>query len=127
MTAKTSNILYWTFTILFAALMAFTAVPNLLSSADSITLIHDQLGYPLYFVPFIGLCKLLGCITILVPGLNKIKEWAYAGLFFDLVSSVYSGIAAFGKFDVAMLFMAIWFVPGILSYYFWSKKQNPAK
>jgi hypothetical protein len=65
-------------------------------------LIHDQLGYPTYFVPYIGFVKLLGCIALLIPGLNKIKEWAYAGLFFDLISSIYSGIAAFG-FDPRML------------------------
>ncbi len=122
MTTRKANILYWVFTILFAALMAFTAIPNLLNTPDSITLIHDQLGYPLYFIPYIGLCKLLGSITILIPGLKKIKEWAYAGLFFDLVSSVYSGISVAGKFDIAMLALLIWFVPGILSYYFWSKK-----
>ena len=124
MTSKTTNLLYWIFTILFAGLMIFTAVPNLLKSRESIQLIHDSLGYPIYFIPYIGLTKLLGSIAILIPGLKKIKEWAYAGLFFDLVSSVYSGIAAYGKFDPMMLMMLIWFVPGILSYIFWNKKMN---
>jgi hypothetical protein len=124
MTSKITNLLYWIFTILFAGLMIFTAVPNLLKSPESIQLIHDSLGYPIYFIPYIGLTKLLGSIAILIPGLKKIKEWAYAGLFFDLVSSVYSGIAAYGKFDPMMLMMLIWFVPGILSYIFWNKKMN---
>lgn len=123
MTTKLTNTLYWIFTCLFAALMIFTAIPNLLNTPESITLIHNQLGYPLYFIPYIGLCKLLGSITILIPGLKKIKEWAYAGLFFDLVSSVYSGIVVAGKFDVAMLLLLIWLISGILSYYFWSKKE----
>ena len=59
---------------------------------------------------------------ILIPGLKTIKEWAYAGLFFDLTAATYSGIAASGKFDPLMLTMLIWIVPGILSYIFWSKK-----
>jgi uncharacterized membrane protein YphA (DoxX/SURF4 family) len=122
MTSKTTNILYWIFTILFAGLMAFTAIPNLLKSPDSIQLIHDYLGYPVYFIPYIGLAKLLGCIAILIPGLKKIKEWAYAGLFFDLVSTIYSSISVSGKFDPMMLTMLIWIVPGILSYYYWSKR-----
>ena len=43
------------------------------------------LGYPMYFIQLFGIGKLLGSIAILIPGLNKtIKEWAYAGLFFDL-------------------------------------------
>lgn len=124
MTPKTTNLLYWIFTILFAALMTFSAVPNLLSTPDSIKLIHDFLGYPLYFIPYIGLAKLLGVVGILIPGLNKMKEWAYAGLFFDLVSSIYSGIAASGKFDPMMLFMVIWIVPGIVSYVLWSKRMT---
>ena len=124
MTAKTTNLLYWIFTILFGGLMASTAVPNLLNTPQSVQLIHDQLGYPKYFVPYIGLVKLLGCVAILIPGLNKIKEWAYAGLFFDLVSSIYSAIAAFGSVDPMMLTMLIWIVPGILSYVFWNKKKK---
>ena len=124
MSSKTTNLLYWICTILFAALMAFTAVPNLLKSPQSIELIHDTLGYPVYFIPYIGLAKLLGVIAILIPGLNKIKEWAYAGLFFDLASSMYSGIAASGKFDPMMLTMLLWILPGIVSYVLWSKRMS---
>ena len=65
---------------------------------------------------------MIGSIVILIPGLNRIKEWAYAGLFFDLASAVYSGVAAFGKFDPMMLTMLAWIIPGILSYYFWHRK-----
>lgn len=126
MTAKTTNLLYWICTILFAGLMIFTAIPNIMNNAQSQQLIHDYLGYPVYFIPFIGWAKLAGSIVILIPGLNKAKEWAYAGLFFDLVSSVYSAVAVSGKFDPMMTTMLLWFVPGILSYILWSKKMNAA-
>jgi hypothetical protein len=124
MTAKTNNILYWVFTILFAALMIFSAVPNLLTNEDSVKVLHDMLGYPVYFISFIGLAKVLGSIAILIPGLNKIKEWAYAGLFFDLAGAVYSGVAVAGTFDPMMLTMLVWIVPGILSYIFWNKRMS---
>jgi len=124
MTSKTTNLLYWIFTILFAGLMIFSAIPNALNTAESKQFMHDQLGYPVYIIPFIGLAKLLGSITILIPGLKKIKEWAYAGLFFDLAGAVYSGIAVAGGVDPMMLTMLIWIVPGILSYVFWNKKLN---
>ena len=127
MTARTTNLLYWIFTILFVGLMAFTAIPNLLNTPDSVKLIHDQLGYPTYFVPYIGFVKVLGCIALLIPGLNKIKEWAYAGLFFDLASSIYSGIAVSGSFDPMMLGMLGWIVPGILSYVFWNKRKKTGR
>ena len=122
MTTKTTNLLYWISTILFAGLMTFTAIPNIMNNAESKQLIHDFLGYPVYFIPFIGWAKLLGSITILIPGLYKLKEWAYAGLFFDLVSSVYSAIAASGTFDPMMLTLLAWVIPGIVSYALWSKK-----
>jgi uncharacterized membrane protein YphA (DoxX/SURF4 family) len=45
------------------------------------TLAH--LGYPAYFATILGIWKLLGAIAIVSPGLPRLKEWAYAGFFFD--------------------------------------------
>lgn len=122
MTTKTNNLLYWIFTIVFAALMIFSAAGGLQPSQQAIQLIHDALGYPIYFIQFISFAKLIGSIIILIPGLKTIKEWAYAGLFFDLASAVYSGVASSGKFDPLMITLLIWIIPGILSYYFWKRK-----
>ena len=124
MTTKSVNIIYWVSTIIFAALMIFSAVGGIQPTQQSIQIMHDMLGYPVYFIQFISIAKLLGAIAILIPGLDRIKEWAYAGLFFDLFGAIYSGIASSGKFDPMMLSMAIWVVPGIISYYFWRKKVN---
>ena len=124
MQAKNIKILYWLFTILFAGLMLFSAYGSILVNEDAKKLIHDQLGYPVYFIAFTGYAKLIGIIAILIPGLKTIKEWAYAGLFFDLIGAVYSGIAVAMTLDPMMFFMLIWFVPGILSYIFWHKKMK---
>ena len=126
MQPKTINILYWVFTILFAALMIFSAYSSILVNEDAKKLIHEQLGYPIYFIPFTGYTKLIGAIVILIPGLKTIKEWAYAGLFFDLLAVVYAGIALWGL-NAAQAFMLIWIVPGILSYYYWKKKMKTGK
>jgi hypothetical protein len=68
---------------------------------------------------------LIGSIVILIPGTNRsVKEWAYAGLFFDLAGAIYSGIASSGNFDVMMFTMLIWILPGIVSYYYWHKKNK---
>ena len=122
MTQKTINLIYWISTIIFAALMIFSAAGGIQPTQPAIQLMHDSLGYPIYFIQLISIAKLLGSIVILIPGLNRIKEWAYAGLFFDLAGAVYSGIAVSGKFDPMMLTMLAWIIPGILSYYFWHKK-----
>jgi len=124
MTVKTVNIIYWISTIIFAALMIFASVGGLQPTQKVIQIFHDGLGYPIYFIQFISVAKLIGCIAILTPGLKRIKEWAYAGLFFDLIGAVYSGIAAAGTFDPMILTMLGWIIPGILSYYFWHKKIN---
>ncbi len=127
MKPKTVNILYWVFTILFGALMLYSSYSSILVTEDAINLIHNYLGFPVYFIPFTGIAKTIGVIAILIPGFVKIKEWAYAGLFFDLIGAVYASIAVSKTFDPMMLFMLIWFVPGILSYIFWNKKMMLAK
>lgn len=124
MKPKTINTLYWIFTILFSALMLFASWPSIIVNEDSVKLIHDMLGYPVYFISFTGWAKLVGVIVILIPGFSRIKEWAYAGLFFDLVAAVYSGIAVAKTFDPLILTMAAWFVTGILSYVYWHKKMK---
>lgn len=121
---KNTKLLYWIFTILFAGLMIFSAIGGIQPTEETIKMLHDGLGYPVYFIQFISIAKILGAVAILIPGLKRIKEWAYAGLFFDLAGAIYSGIAAAKGFDPKMLFMLAWIVPGILSYYYWTKKTN---
>jgi DoxX-like family len=122
MKPKTVNTLYWVFTILFSVLMLFSSWSSIVVNEDSVKLIHGMLGYPEYFIPFTGWAKLIGVIAILVPSFRRIKEWAYAGLFFDLVAATYSGIAIAKAFDPLMLTLLLWYVPGILSYVYWHKK-----
>jgi hypothetical protein len=124
MKPKTTNTLYWVFTILFATLMIFSAVGGIQPSEDAIKMLHDGMGYPVYFIQFISIAKILGAIAILIPGLKRIKEWAYAGLFFDLAGAIYSNVASASAFDPRMLGILIWIVMGILSYYYWTKKSK---
>jgi uncharacterized membrane protein YphA (DoxX/SURF4 family) len=119
---KRTKLLYWIFTILFAGLMLFSAIPDIMVVPDAITFMN-HLGYPNYFIPFIGVAKLLGVIAILIPGFPRIKEWAYAGLFFDLIGAIYSQIATDG-FKMPMLFMLVWIVFGILSYVYYQKQKQ---
>ena len=123
MKPTTINILYWIFTIIFSGLMIFSSIGGIGPTQQVIDMFHTGLGYPIYFIQFISWAKIVGAIAILIPGLNKvIKEWAYAGLFFDLAGATFSGLAASPKFEPAILGMLMWIVPGILSYIFWKKK-----
>lgn len=51
------------------------------------------LGFPAYFVVFLGVWKVLGSIAILVPRFPLIKEWAYAGIMFDLTGAAWASLA----------------------------------
>ena len=127
MNPKKLTILYWVFTSVFAALMFFSAVGGLQPSEGAIKIMHDGMGYPVYFIQFLSVAKILGVIAILVPRFVRIKEWAYAGLFFDLAGALYSGAVSAGKFDPMLLMMLIWIIPGVLSYYYWQRRTvlNP--
>ena len=67
-----------------------------------------ELQYPLYFIQLVGVWKILGGIAILAPGFDRLKEWAYAGIFFDLTGAFVSHMAAGHAFaeSVPPLFFA---------------------
>lgn len=122
---KKTKIFYWIVTGLFAAFMLFSSIPDIMMSPDAVIMITG-LGYPKYLIPFLGVAKLLGVIVILLPGFPRLKEWAYAGLFFDLIGATYSVIST-GGFQAPVLFMVLPTGFLFLSYYLWHKKQNEAK
>ncbi len=53
-----------------------------------------KLGYPVYFVVLLGIWKVLGAAAILAPRLPRLKEWAYAGIVFDLTGAAVSHAAS---------------------------------
>ena len=120
---KKIKILYWVFTSLFAFMMLGSAIPDILSSPAAVQGMHDGLGYPVYFIPFIGVAKLLGVMAILIPGFSKIKEWAYAGLTFDLIGATFSIIAS-GAGVANWIFMALPLGLAFLSYSFYHKRST---
>lgn len=122
---KKTNILYWIFTCLFGGLMLFSGIPNLLLNKESVDFI-GRLGYPTYFIRFIGLAKILGVIAILVPGYPRIKEWAYAGLFYDLIAALYSLITIGDPIGPSM-FLLLPIALGALSYFYYHRKLNNNK
>ena len=123
---KNINVTYWCLTLVFAALMLWSAIPDLMSTSDAVLIINKQLGYPAYFTPFIGFVKILGVIAILIPGYPRIKEWAYAGFAYDLAaaaySSYYSERAVGQPVAKTALIMLLYVVFAIASYVYYHKK-----
>lgn len=86
MNPKTIKIIYWVTTVLFALLMLFSGISQLLST-ESGNAVMTGLGYPLYLNLILGVAKVLGAIAILQNKFKTIKEWAYAGFTFDLLGA----------------------------------------
>lgn len=93
------RIAYWIVTILMAALMTVSAVPDVLKVAEAVEFMK-HLGYPEYLLPFIGVAKLLGVIAVLTPKFPRLKEWAYAGLAFDVIGAAYSHLSVGDPFSL---------------------------
>jgi uncharacterized membrane protein YphA (DoxX/SURF4 family) len=118
---KRISILYWIITILFGGFMTFSGIPDILMVKEARDFI-GQLGYPLYFIPFIGVAKVLGGIAILVPGFPRLKEWAYAGLMFDIIAAMYSVACVSGV--SAALPISLFLVLGFASYFLYHKRKR---
>jgi uncharacterized membrane protein YphA (DoxX/SURF4 family) len=84
---------YWICTVLIALAFLSGGIGQLLRSPQTVEGI-TQLGYPVYFLTILGVWKVLGGITVLVPGFPLLKEWAYAGMIFDLTGASASHLAA---------------------------------
>lgn len=119
---KKIKIIYWTFTILLAVLMTIGSIPDIIMIPEA-RAIFQHLGYPMYLLPFVGVAKILGIIAILVPGFNRLKEWAYAGLFFDITGALYSHIAV-GDPASAWLPLILGYILIFGSYIYHHKKLN---
>ncbi|MGZ3778453.1 MAG: DoxX family protein [Mucilaginibacter sp.] len=88
---KALRITYWIVTVLLAAFIVLGAVTDIMKGPD-VAAFFKHLGYPDYFPAFIGTLKILGIIAILIPGYPKLREWAYAGLTFDVTGALSSHI-----------------------------------
>ena len=99
MTTKGKNIAYWTTTVLVAFFIGSGGVAQLAQFKGNPHGVVPVLGYPMYFFAILGFWKVLGAIAILVPRFPRLKEWAYAGIFFDLTGAAAS-CAAVGVYGV---------------------------
>jgi hypothetical protein len=105
---KAKSIVYWTMTILVALPIGSGGVSQVMQYMGNPHGTVPPLGYPMYFFAILGFWKVPGAITILVPGFPRLKEWAYAGIFFDLTGAAAScawigGFGAYGFHVIAPL------------------------
>jgi uncharacterized membrane protein len=86
------NLIYWIPTILIALNWTFGGVSAVLRTESSRE-VFSRLGYPEYFAVMLGTAQLLGVVLILAPVPRALREWAYAGLTFDVTAAIISLLA----------------------------------
>src|SRR3954471_6480984 len=99
MTQRAKNIAYWITTALIAFFIGSGGVAQVAQYLGNVHGAVPVLGYPMYFFGILGLWKALGAIAILMPRFPRLKEWAYAGIFFDLTGAAASN-AAVGSYGI---------------------------
>jgi hypothetical protein len=90
-TMKLKSISYWVVTVIVAFCIGSGGAAELARLPGNVEGLV-RLGYPAYFVTIIGFWKVLGAIAILAPGFPRLKEWAYAGIFFNMTGAAATGM-----------------------------------
>jgi len=93
---KLRSIAYWTVTAVIAGETLAGGVTDLIHARESLVAgrpvveVVTQLGYPVYVLQILGVLKLAGAVVLFAPGLPRLKEWAYAGVTFELIGAAAS-------------------------------------
>jgi hypothetical protein len=113
---KRNKIIYWIATLWLALGMISTGMMQLIKTKEEIALMNG-LGYPEYFLTIIGTWKILGIIAVLTPKFPLLKEWAYAGFFFNMTGAIFSHIAV-GNSATDLFGPSLLIVLTVISWYF---------
>ena len=98
---KALKITYWVTTVLISLGLLMGAFQEL-SHNPQMVQVFQFLGYPVVLLDILGTAKLLGAVALLFPKFPRLKEWAYAGVTFDLIGAAWSHLA---KGDAAQIVM----------------------
>src|SRR6476620_7774397 len=113
---KRNKIIYWVATLWLSLGMFSTGLVQLLQQKEQVDL-FAHLGYPIYFLTILAVCKFLGVAAVLIPKTPLLKEWAYAGFFFAMMGALVSHIALGGPAKVLFPPLLL-LVLTLLSWYF---------
>ena len=114
---KRNKIIYWSATGLLSAFMMMSASMYFFNN-QMVSETFVRLGYPAYLVIPLAIAKILGLIAIWTKKSNILREWAYAGFFFDFVLAFFAHIMVNdGEFVPAIVALLLLFV----SYFYRNK------
>lgn len=113
---KRNKIIYWIVTIFLSIGMLAGGIQQTFQIGGYNEII-TKLHYPLYVLSILGVWKILGVITILIPRFPLLKEWAYAGFFFAMSGAAISHFVV-GQSFIEALPALILLAVTVLSWYF---------
>jgi len=86
------KLLYWIPTALLAVMFLGSGLSSV-AGVEQIAASYKGIGYPLSLMGFLGVLKLLGVAALLAPGMRTLKEWAYAGFFFNMLGAAWAHLS----------------------------------
>ncbi len=118
--SKKWKIIYWSVTAVFCLLALFSATMYFMKY-EMVYSFFKGFGYPTYLIYPLAIAKLLGVVAIVSRKSVWLKEWAYAGFFFDFLLAFF---AHYMISDGGEMMATIGIVFVLLSY-FLEKKAFP--
>lgn len=118
---KKEKIIFWIATIIIFLWEGLMPLGTLLFAPEYATAGTKPLGYPDYFAHALIIFKVLGATALIIPKLHpKLKEWAYAGLTFNLIFAAISHAVVDGNIGFVLMPIAFLIILGI-SYFYYQK------
>lgn len=112
---KTKKIIYWIATGLLSALLLYILY-NYIFNIEMTKGVMAGLGFPTFLIYFLIVAKLLGLIILISNVRGVLKEWAYAGFFFNFmlafVAHYMAGDGQGGGAAIALLLLVISYFTG---------------
>lgn len=122
---KKNKIIFWISTSIIFLWEGLMPLGTLLFAPEYANAGTKPLGYPDYFAYALIICKVLGSTAIMIPRLPvKLREWAYAGLAFELIFATYSHIVVDGNIGFIMLPVIIGIILAVSYIYNLKLKAN---
>lgn len=115
---KKQKTFFWIATIIIVLWEGAMPLGTLLFAPQYSTVGTRTLGYPDYFAYTLIICKVLGVIAITLSSVpTKLKEWAYAGLTFNLIFATLSHTVVDGNIGFIAMPVAFMVILAVSYYY----------
>lgn len=116
---KVQKIIYWLATIGLCGIMIYSA-QMYFRNTEMVEGFFKALNYPTYVVIPLAILKICAILMLLWRGIPWLTEWAYAGIFFDVVLAAAAHYKADHDITLTLVALAL-----LLASYFFGKEVRP--